>query len=228
MKHLLLFDIDGTLLRCGPQVRPLFVGALEQVYGGYEIPEGFAFAGKTDPMIVAEMVASTGLGPDEIRQRLPAMSEVYIENLKGGLKREGMRILPGVRELLDRLRSRDDVLLGLLTGNWRGGAREKLERFDLWQYFEVGAFGDDAADRRGLVPVALERAQHLAGRPFAVEHAMIIGDTILDVDCAQAAGVPCVAVATGFTEIEELRQAGADWAFADLIEAGRELTMLAP
>lgn len=222
MKRLVLFDIDGTLLNCGRQVGHIFVGALREIYGGYRRPDGFSFAGKTDPMIVTEMVRAVGLAEDEIVRRLPRMRQRYIEVLDRDLDPAGMRLLPGVIELLDRLVGRDDVLLGLLTGNWQDGARVKLSRFELGRYFAFGAFGDDGHDRRSLVPVALERAMRHGGRRFDPEDVLIVGDTALDVDCARAAGVPCVAVATGFTPAEELAAAGADHVYADLLEATRE------
>ena len=67
--------------------------------------------------------------------------------------------MPGIRELLDALEPRDDMALGLLTGNFEEGARIKLQHFDLWKYFRCGAFGDDASDRNHLVPVAMQRAR---------------------------------------------------------------------
>ncbi|MCG8461615.1 MAG: HAD hydrolase-like protein, partial [Holophagales bacterium] len=124
------------------------------------------------------------------------------------------------------LTGRGDVSVGLLTGNWRDGARIKLGRFALERYFPFGAFGDDGLDRRELVPVALERAAAHVGRSFAPEEALIVGDTVLDVDCARSAGIPCLAVSTGFTEASALREAGATWVYGDLRTAARELDVL--
>ncbi|MCG8461934.1 MAG: hypothetical protein MI919_37095, partial [Holophagales bacterium] len=81
MNRLILFDIDGTLLRCGPQVAPIFLRALEAVFGGYRVPDGFSFAGRTDPSIVTEMVRHLGFGESEIRRRIPRMRQRYVEGL---------------------------------------------------------------------------------------------------------------------------------------------------
>ena len=228
MSRLVLFDIDGTLLRCGPQVRPLFVGALEAVFGSYAGLEGYDFSGKTDPRIVLDLVQATGQSEDEILPRLPEMRRRYLERLESGLQEELMQLLPGVVELLERLLGREDLTLGLLTGNWQGGAYIKLGRFDLNRFCPFGAFGDDAVDRRDLVPVALARAEELCGTQFTPERVLVVGDTVLDVDCAQAAGVASLAVATGFTKAERLREAGADWVFGDLVEAGQEFEWFVP
>ncbi|MCP4662744.1 MAG: HAD family hydrolase [bacterium] len=225
MKHLVLFDIDGTLLRCGRHVRTLFAGVLKEVFGHYEAPRCYTFAGKTDPQIVLDLVRQTGLDEADIFPKLPEVRQAYVTLLEEGLRPEHVRMMPGVRSLLERLSARHDVLLGLLTGNWRRGAEVKLSRLDLNRFFSFGAFGDDAVDRRDLVPVAFERATAVSGRRFAPGDALIVGDSIRDVDCAQAAGVRSLAVATGHTPIEELRAAGPDWAFADLEEAARELRL---
>ena len=225
MSHLILFDIDGTLLRCGRQVGTFFVDALTKVFGSYGELEGYTFGGKTDPRIVIDLVRATGRADDEILPKLPAMRQIYLAKLERGLKREGMRLLPGVLELLQKLAAQDEVMVGLLTGNWRGGAEIKLSRFDLNRYFSVGAYGDDGVNRRDLVPVALERASKLCGQSFEPCRTLIVGDTILDVDCARSAGVRSMGVATGFTDAECLLAAGADWVFPDLEHAADQFEL---
>ncbi len=219
MRNLILFDVDGTLLRCGKQVGFLFIEALKEVFGGYGKLEGYSFAGKTDSRIVIDMIRATGRDQEEILLKLPAMRKLYLDKLERRLRRDGMRLLPGVYDLLERLSAHEDVRIGLLTGNWRLGAKIKLGRFDLNRYFAFGAFGDDAIDRRDLVPVALERATALGGGPFTPRRTMIVGDTELDVDCARSAGAWSMAVTTGFTDAERLEAAGADWVFPDLESA---------
>ncbi len=127
-----------------------------------------------------------------------------------------MRLLSGVEELLAELADRDDFALGLLTGNWEGGARIKLERYGLGGYFAFGAFGDGCRDRRDLPPVALRRAGQWSGRSFRAEDALIIGDTTRDVECGRAHGISVLAVASGSHDAERLAAAGADWVVDDL------------
>lgn len=221
--RLVLFDVDGTLLSCGPQVRPLFGAALEEVFGEVGALEGHDFAGKTDPRSVVELMTSFGREEAEVRARLPAVREAFARHLEAGLRHEEMCLLPGVVELLESLTARDDLRVGLLTGNWETSGRIKLSRFGLNEFFGFGAFGDDAEERRDLVPVALERARRISGRHFAPEATLIVGDTPRDVDCGRAHGVPTLAVATGFTPAEDLSAAGADWVATDLRAAGEGL-----
>lgn len=227
MKKLLLFDIDGTLLLCGPQVRPIFLGAMTEIFGGHSEVDGFSYAGKTDQLIARELARPLGLGDEEIAARLEDFIALYCERLEADLKREKMKLLPGVRELLERVTKRSDVVVGLLTGNWSGGARIKLSRFELGGYFPFGAFGDDAIDRRDLLPVAIDRAEVASGKRFEPEEVLLIGDSLLDVDCARAGGAEVLAVATGFTPADKLRAAGAHWVYDDLVTASRDFELFA-
>jgi phosphoglycolate phosphatase len=218
--RLILFDIDGTLLRCGPQVRPILASTLTDVYGTCGDVNAYNFAGRTDPRIVFDLLIGAGLTEEEVKARLAEARALYAERLESRLDRQEMQLLPGVTEALERLSARDDVLLGLVTGNWEPGARTKLSRFDLNRYFGFGAFGCDAVDRTDLPPVALDRAERIAGRRFRPEEALIVGDTVHDVACAQAHGIPVLAVATGWTSADTLREAGADRVVEDLTAVG--------
>ena len=213
---LLLFDIDGTLVHSGGQAKPVFAAAMQEVYGTAGEIDGYDFSGKLDPRIVVDLLAGAGVERETIDGRLDALRENYLARLERSLEPARMRVMPGIRELLPALAGRDDLVLGLLTGNWRGGARIKLGRVGLWDYFPFGSFGDDGLDRRELPPVALDRAHRHSGYAFAPEEAVIVGDSLLDVDCARAHGIPCLAVATGWTEASTLASAGADWVVRDL------------
>ncbi len=223
---LVLFDIDGTLLRCGPQVRPIFGEALEEVFGTAGEIDAFDFTGRTDPGIVIDLITGAGLPEATVRERLPRMRSLYTGRLERALDREGMELLPGVVEILERLAGREDVVVALLTGNWEPGAKAKLSRFDLNRYFPFGAFGCDGVDRSELPPVALDRAERATGRRFRPEEVLIVGDSVHDVSCARAHGIPCLAVGTGRTPEAVLQAAGADWVVGDLRRGARAVPWL--
>ncbi len=126
-------------------------------------------------------------------------------------------VLPGVRPLLDALHARDDVLLALLTGNVEAGAWLKLGKVGLDPYFRFGAFGNDAAERSELPAIAIERAARFAGgHRFSRKEIVIIGDTVHDIRCGESLGVCAIGVATGPTDADTLREAGADAVFDSL------------
>jgi phosphoglycolate phosphatase len=188
--------------------------AFEDLYG---IPNGFdgvPFNGRTDAWILSRAAAAHGIAGDALSRFKP----LYLEHLAAELHAPGPRkgVMPGVSVLLDALAGRDDVFVALLTGNYEGGARLKLEHFDLWRYFSCGAFGDTAHDRNGLLPEALARVAACGGPRATAADAVIIGDTPLDVAVAVAGGARSIAVATGSHTTDELHASGADVVFQDL------------
>lgn len=216
---LVLFDIDGTLVDCGGQSKPLFASAMRAVFGTAGAVESYDFSGRTDPRIVFDLATGAGIPPEVALAGLPHVRDLYLEGLDDALRPERMRLLPGVVPLLERLAARDEIALGLLTGNWERGARIKLAKYELNRFFPFGAFGDDQIDRRDLPPLALWRAAAGRAHGYRPEEALIVGDAVLDVVCARAHGLPVLAVSTGRTPAAALVEAGADWVVASLAEA---------
>jgi phosphoglycolate phosphatase-like HAD superfamily hydrolase len=195
---LLLFDIDGTLLRVAETGREILTGALASIIGRPIKTTGIRFSGRTDIPIIREVLVKSGCSIDEAEELLPSATEAYKEHGLRLLERPGsVRVLPGVPELLAILAARDDVLLGLVTGNIREMAYAKLSAAGLADYFAFGAFGSDHEERHRLPPLALRHAETQAGRRFSGKDVVIIGDTEFDVLCGKALGVFAVAVATG-------------------------------
>lgn len=197
-------------------MRPIFAGALAEVYGREPVLDGYDFSGRTDPGIVVDLMARVGLAEEEVLARLPLMHEVYLDRLAAELDAARIRVFPGVVETLEELAERPDVEVGLLTGNWRRGAGIKLSRVGLDRHFGFGGFGDDGRRRRELVPAALRRAREATGVEFPPEKVLVVGDSPLDVDCAKHHGIATLAVATGWTSAEDLRAAGAEWVVPSL------------
>lgn len=224
MRHaarLVLFDVDGTLVRGGRHLRSWFAEALVEVFGHAGDLDGYCFAGKIDPQIVLELLSGAGVPETAIAAGLPRMKRLYLERLARELGPNDVQLLPQVAEVLEELQARPDVILGLLTGNWEAGARSKLACVDLNRFFSFGAFGDGRRSRHELPPVALERARRATGRRFSSAETLIVGDSLLDVECARAHGMACVAVATGPTPRSALESSGANWVVADFGELRR-------
>jgi len=208
---LFLYDIDGTVLSSAGAGRRALDLAFEALYGVAGAFDRVSFGGATDPGITerAHRLAGLPFGP----RSAEVLREAYLARLPEVLEsmREVMVLHPGVREALTA--TAGVGVNGLLTGNWRGGARLKLGCFDLWEAFEVGAFGDDSGDRDDLVPVAERRARGL-GLDFG--RTVVIGDTPADVACARAGGAIAVAVLTGWSTAEALEAAEPDLLVEDL------------
>lgn len=214
MRVLLLFDIDGTLVSGATDAhRDAMYEALRTVHAfapGHGALRAIAPAGRTDPEIARAILLSGGISAARIDERADAVREeccrAYARLCPADLSQF---VVSGMPELLDWLTERDDVILGLLTGNYEAVARLKLTRARIGGYFSAGqgAFGSDAEDRLALPVIARRRAGRV-GQPHPRDRTIVIGDTPRDIACAHADGVRCLAVATGPHPADELT--GAD------------------
>jgi len=204
---LYLFDLDGTLMTSDSSGKRAFERACRIVLGVESALATITLHGNTDPLILDEACrASLGRPPSATETRDVLKS--YLDFLADELARPNVvSVLPGVESALASLESRG-AWIGLATGNVADGARLKLTAAGLWHRFRFGGFGDDDAERAGLVRVAIRRAEALAGRPLP--QVTVIGDTPRDVAAAKAVGARAVAVATGMHSVDALRAAGAD------------------
>jgi phosphoglycolate phosphatase-like HAD superfamily hydrolase len=215
MIRLVLFDIDGTLIRTG--------GAGEQAFSRvaateFRTPNGTArlsFAGRTDPAIVRDFFTQHRIAASP--ENFQRFFERYVFWLDHLLTQLGGRVLPGVREAIGALRAMPrPPRLGLLTGNIRLGAEIKLRHFGLWNSFELGGFGDDHEDRSQIARIARERGVRLLGRELPGEEILVVGDTPLDIACARAIEARTLAVSTGIFSLDQLRAHQPTWAVESL------------
>ena len=219
MRKLVLFDIDGTILLTAGAGRRAIVAALSAEVGRSEAFDRIRFDGKTDPQIVAEMLEAVGAEQPREAARVARLCQAYVSHLEAELERPTTRttLMPGVPELLDRLEARDDVVLGLLTGNVERGAALKLRSGGIEPArFRVGAYGSDAAHRPHLPEIATRRAEPYFGRVPTGSEVVIIGDTPADIHCGQGIAARAVAVATGAYSVSDLAACGPHAVFTDL------------
>ena len=189
---LLLWDIDGTLLRYGGarEHAAALVQALREVYG-VELPDDAVQRvgpwGKTDQRIAREVLAEAGVEIDGRREWIDRAWEIYRDT---DLSRLGGGAMDGADEALGWAVDAGHVN-ALLTGNAEPIAHHKLAAAGLGHWFTrgQGAFGSDAEDRRELVPIARRRA---GGWPAG--RTAVIGDAPGDVACALADGAIPVAL----------------------------------
>jgi phosphoglycolate phosphatase len=205
MPRLILWDVDGTLVRVGDVGAEIFDVAIERRLGRPPAKR-VLMSGKTDPQIVLEYLDGFDLPADHTH--LPDILDDLATELaaRADVIRAHGIVLPGVKELLARFDAEDDIIQTLLTGNIAPNALVKVGAFglDRWLNLDIGAYGSDHADRNELVPIAMAKVEAARGVGIKPDDVWVVGDAPPDLACARAGGVRCLLVATGRPTYEEL------------------------
>jgi len=224
---LLLFDIDGTLIRSNRAGRMAMGAALAELFGTQGPLESYTMGGKTDARIITDLLVAIGVRLDEIESRLPDVYTLMADKARAIYPDRGIAPCPGIENLLEDLRSRPNVVLGLQTGNSRSTTPLKLlaAGIDPAQ-FPVGAYGSDDLDRNRLPVIAMRRASELTGQQLTGDNTTVIGDTPADILCARAGKATAFAVASGWHSTSTLARYHPDFLFDDLSETSVVLQTL--
>lgn len=212
---LVLFDIDGTLVRkTGLWHRQSLCHAVHQVFGVEGTTEGIPVHGMLDPQILTLMLQALGTADRQIQIAMPEMvraaEDFYLEHTPELPNCH----CPGVPELLNALAAQGTAL-ALVTGNVTRIGWRKLERAGLGGRFPFGAFGEMAPTRGGLAKLAIERAR-AENRIAPDARISLIGDAPQDVRAAQENGIQAIAVRTGVTPPGDLEACNPDHILPDL------------
>lgn len=223
----ILWDIDGTLLRASGAGVRAFVQAFATVTG-LEFPTGdLDMGGRTDPEIARRILAFAGAVGDHdalAEQMLLEVAAVYVANEVEYAQRT--QPLPGVRQALSAFNELG-VIQTVVTGNIEPIARMKVTAANVADQLrlEVGGYGSDHSLRSELVHISSRRIAQIARR-VEPHRTWVVGDTPRDLECARAAGVRCVLVATGTNDIARLESLGADAVFGDLSDLDRLMSVI--
>lgn len=215
--HVILFDIDGTLIHTKGAGRAALRRALIEDFGIENPNDNVPVEGRTDRGITRDLFAAHQI--DETPENWQKFRDSYLRHLPEQLRNRPGTLLPGILPLLDSLQSTGHVAMGLLTGNTRRGAGIKLSHFGIDHYFEFGGFGDLHYQRNDVAGEALREVRSRHGADFDAGQVWVVGDTTLDVQCARSIGARAIAVGTGGHSLDELRLAQPDYLFTDLADS---------
>jgi len=226
MIELVLFDIDGTLVRTGGAGVEAFRRVFATEFGATDGFEKLKFAGRTDTGLVREFFEYHKI--PMTRNNTERFFEHYVFLLDYILSQGAPRACEGVEEFIATLRALPKLpMMGLLTGNIRLGAEIKLRHCGMWDIFEMGAFAEENEDRNQIAAAARERGSRLLGKSLRGEEILVIGDTPHDIRCGRFIGAKVLAVATGGATLEELKNHKPDWAVENLSRVSTKEIVLA-
>jgi phosphoglycolate phosphatase-like HAD superfamily hydrolase len=215
MIHLVLFDIDGTLVRTGGAGVEAFRRVFATEFKATDGFERLKFAGRTDTGLVREFFEYHKI--PLTRDNTERFYEHYVFLLDYILTQGAPRACEGVNKFIADLRALPQPpMMGLLTGNIRLGAEIKLRHCGMWDLFEMGAFAEESEDRDQIAMAAKNRGSRLFGKPLLGGEILVIGDTPHDIRCGRFIGARVLAVATGGATLEELKAHKPDWAVENL------------
>lgn len=214
-KKLVLFDIDKTLI---DNSRAHYFAFSKAIYETYKINTSINLInhfGMTDQEIIIKLLKKHGLKTYEIKKKLKKCLKFMVKYFNEMINSEKIVVLEGVKEILEEMIKRRNILLGLVTGNLKEIAKGKLKKANLDKYFKIGSFGNDDLDRANLINIAIKRAEDLFN--FNSKNKVFyIGDSIKDIIAGKKAKVITIGIATGIYSEKELKKAGADFVFKNL------------
>jgi phosphoglycolate phosphatase len=222
----LLFDIDGTLVSTGGAGRKALELAFGELHQRDDAIATFKLGGMTDRAIVRQGLELIGQPPTDAAIALVIAK--YLEFLAlevPKVEEEKYVVHPGMREAI-AAGKKMGAAIGLGTGNMKNGAKIKLSRVGLYEQFQFGGFGDDHELRPELIRRGAQRGVRLLRVNWSDARIVVIGDTPHDIAAAHAIEAQCMAVGTGGFTLEQLKEAGADWAFENLASPGAIEVML--
>lgn len=214
MDKLVLFDMDQTLIESSKGHDTAFSEAFRKVYGVDTTIDIINHHGMTDQQIITEVLKKNGLDEKTIESKLEECMKVMIDSFNEIVNSDEIILLDGVQELLEEL-NRNNVLMGLITGNLEPIARGKLKKVGLNHYFKVGGFGNDDINRTNLVKLAIKRTEENLNFKFN-NNVFLFGDTPQGMKAGKEVGIKTIGVTTGVYSKKQLKDAGADFVVVNL------------
>ena len=216
LKHLFLFDVDGTLVSPGGVSRGLLSRAITYETG-QDIELGYNdVAGFTDLSITRHALSNLNIDGLILPRLLDVILERYLAYVKSEFTQSAE---PFVHDdciaFLNTVENAGHATC-LFTGNMKSIAKIKLSRFGIWDRFPFGVFADDAEDKNSMLRIVRERAWDVLEESFRMEQMVVVGDTVQDAEAAKENGCKSVIVCRVAEKKEAIDDVGPDILVDDL------------
>lgn len=218
MSKLILFDVDGVLIKEGTFINRYSV-AIKKVFNVSVDIKRITTSGKTDTLILLELAQSVGISESEVKRHINKLRNSAIEYVKKHIYKTKIYTKDGVKSLLNELKNKG-YLLGLVTGNLKKIAKIKLEKINLYQFFDLGGFGDTLIPRNKIIKEVIEKAK------ISKNNVFYFGDSPLDVMAGKDVGIKTIAVATGNYSTKDLQKLNPDFVFENLSNLKKILSVI--
>lgn len=202
MHTAVLFDIDGTIINKLPNItyrsRDRFIGVFQEVFGKTPEFDWKELDGQGDRRIFEILAQDTGIAPEEITEKFPLIKEKLVRSISETLLKEKVyQPIESAIEFLKLLSKEKNIIVGIISGNFRQTAKLKLKQVHLETMFHFDIFSDDAENRNAMAKLVVPKLLAHFGEEIRQQHIFIVGDTVFDIRSAKAAGLRSIAVNTG-------------------------------
>jgi len=226
MNKLILFDIDGTLVKGKNKAhRKSYSVATKKVFGVNVDINEIQTSGKTDTRILIELLNKKGMDTKEVKPKMKQIFKLMVEYVKRNIENSNLYAIPNAKKLLKKLKNKG-YILGLLTGNLEEIAKLKLRKVGLLKFFQVGGFGEISEIREKLLKHVIRETERNFEVKIYKKDIFYIGDAPLDIECGRNVGVRTIAVATGIHTKEELMKYKPDYLFEDFSDLKRMMDII--
>jgi phosphoglycolate phosphatase-like HAD superfamily hydrolase len=207
MHKLVLFDLDGTLVKTEGAGKKALNRAVKELYGKDDVCSGLSLSGSTDKDNFSRAYAAA-TGKKAKAKDVALITGRYLaclpEEVENSVRAKHYAAINGVEKFIFALKKTGSVIVALGTGNIKEGACIKLAPSGLAAHFECGGFGCDGFERIDMLRAAVKRASKLCGEAIPPSHVYVIGDTAKDVAAGKLGGYHTAAVSCGFGSQDEL------------------------
>lgn len=187
--HVVLFDIDGTLVDSNGFDAQLYVAALGEVLGIEVDQDWTRYRHVTDSGVLEEVMDEIGCEGNRDSMRV-AVERDFIRRVTAYLDEKSVREIPGAVRFVETLEAAPGVAVGFATGGWRDTALMKLRKIGLQPDASRLASSSDARSRTDIMSLGEQRVSHGA----CVSRRTYFGDAPWDKHASELLGFDFIAI----------------------------------